>query len=329
MSNFMEKFLPPVIIGGVGGSGTRLVAQCLQEAGFFIGSDLNRSNDNLWFTFLFKRIEILDISDIEFNQLIEIFFKGMTGDGKFTNEQINLINELVYYNGTQRPKKWLQKRVKYLLINILSKGMTGSGRFTMTQIKSIKQLASDDINKRPKQWLLERAKSLISDKEIVAPDRKWGWKEPNTHVVVDRLIKTIPNMKYIHVMRNGLDMAYSANQSQPELWGKHFTGSNYTASPFYSLKYWCAVHKRILEVCNSMDNNFLLLNYDNFCTHPEKGLEELFNFMELDITKNQLDKIISLIKVPESIGRFKQHGIKSFDEKDISIVRQLGFSTDA
>jgi hypothetical protein len=56
----------PVIIGGVGGSGTRLIAQMLKELGFYLGSDLNSANDNLWFTLLFKRIEILSASDEEF-----------------------------------------------------------------------------------------------------------------------------------------------------------------------------------------------------------------------------------------------------------------------
>ena len=40
----------PVAIGGVGGSGTRLVAQLLSGAGIHMGDDLNGSSDTLWFT---------------------------------------------------------------------------------------------------------------------------------------------------------------------------------------------------------------------------------------------------------------------------------------
>ena len=62
-----KKQLPrdhsPVAIGGVGGSGTRLIAQLLMELGVYMGSDRNDANDNLWFTLLFKRIEILFASD--------------------------------------------------------------------------------------------------------------------------------------------------------------------------------------------------------------------------------------------------------------------------
>ena len=49
------ELLGPVAIGGVGGSGTRLIAQLLREAGFYLGGDLNPALDNRWFTLLFKR----------------------------------------------------------------------------------------------------------------------------------------------------------------------------------------------------------------------------------------------------------------------------------
>jgi hypothetical protein len=44
----------PIVVGGNGGSGTRIVAQILSHAGIFLGTDLNHANDNLLFTYLFK-----------------------------------------------------------------------------------------------------------------------------------------------------------------------------------------------------------------------------------------------------------------------------------
>ena len=42
-------------VGGLGGSGTRLLAEALLIAGFEMGVRLNKSLDDLWFTALFKR----------------------------------------------------------------------------------------------------------------------------------------------------------------------------------------------------------------------------------------------------------------------------------
>ena len=50
----------PVAVGGVGGSGTRIVAHLLRELGFDIGDDLNESLDDLCFTALFKRAGLRD-----------------------------------------------------------------------------------------------------------------------------------------------------------------------------------------------------------------------------------------------------------------------------
>lgn len=45
---------PSIAIGGLGGSGTRVVARIIEEGGIAMGSYLNESHDNLLFTLLFK-----------------------------------------------------------------------------------------------------------------------------------------------------------------------------------------------------------------------------------------------------------------------------------
>ena len=45
---------PSIAIGGLGGSGTRVVARILEQGGISMGSYLNDSHDNLLFTLLFK-----------------------------------------------------------------------------------------------------------------------------------------------------------------------------------------------------------------------------------------------------------------------------------
>jgi hypothetical protein len=49
----------PVAVGGIGGSGTRVVARILQTLGGYLGGVLNESLDNLWFTLLMKRPAML------------------------------------------------------------------------------------------------------------------------------------------------------------------------------------------------------------------------------------------------------------------------------
>jgi hypothetical protein len=279
--NVQHTQLPPVAIGGVGGSGSRLIAQLLVELGLHMGDDLNDANDNLWFTLLFKRIEILSAAADEFENLMEIFINGMTGIRDFTESQTDLINAL----------------------------------------------AAVDRSQHPAAWLKVRARSLLSAKHRLSPMDLWGWKEPNTHIVIDRLIKALPGLKYIHVVRNGLDMAFSENQNQLKLWGKSFLGKEYPVSPYYSLRYWRIVHERVLALGATMGQRFLFLNFDQLCQNPKRGVKEILEFLSMDVSNTQFNNLTCLVKPPASIGRFKQYGINMFDSDDVSFLKQLGFDT--
>lgn len=271
-----------VVIGGVGGSGTRLIAQCLKQAGFHIGTDLNQANDNLWFTLLFKRIEILASSEEEFDDLLQILINRMTGATALTNNQENIID----------------------------------------------RLSSEDREQHPASWLMQRAKTLRTITNIDPTVEKWGWKEPNSHIVIDRIIGRLENTKYIHVMRNGLDMAHSTNQNQLKLWGSHFINSKFDINPKFSLRYWCIVHKRILKLKEIMGEKLLLLNYDAFCTKPEDGLEKLLAFLGENADALR-PRLIELVKPPSSMGRFKSFGTDMFIKEDVDFVHSLGFDVSS
>ena len=76
-----------------------------------------------------------------------------------------------------------------------------------------------------------------------------------------------------------------------------------------------------------MRNNFLLLNYDNFCTNPETEIPKFLNFLNIPIKDSNLKKIQLLIRAPSSIGRYKEFGTTMFDQADLDFVKKLGFST--
>ena len=269
----------PLAVGGVGGSGTRIVAHILQELDFYLGEDLNKQFDNLWFTLLFKRKEILQNSLAEINILLSIFMKGMISNEIFTQEEVELINHL----------------------------------------------ASSATNPHPEPWLKERAKSLLARDNSEREIRSWGWKEPNTHLIIEKLQYSLPKLKYIHVVRNGLDMAYSRNQNQLKLWGSHFLQQEYQISPYYSLKYWLKVHQHILEVAQLMKDKFLWLNYDELCLNPHKVINQIIEFLELEISSSYRDRLSKLVKVPDSMGRFKNYKLDVFEPSDVVLVGELGF----
>lgn len=297
---------PLVSIGGIGGSGTRVIAMILASLGLNIGNDLNQAFDNLTFTLLFKKKDIQDISEIEFNQLLIIYEKSFTNE-KLTNDEIKIIKNLTKFR-PGHPKEWLDKRVNNLIYKT---------KYFENWQESVKM---DDIKLR------EKYKSLnIIGNKLPIHLNGWGWKEPNTHIILERLLVYYPKMKYIHIMRNGLDMAFSENQNQVKLWGHQLLKeSDFLNIHYASLKYWCLVHKKIINIGNNMGSKyFLLINFDKMCLEPKKYLTKICKF--LNISKKAIKGLKYLIE-PPSVGKFKYHDLSIFDKEDILYVKELGFN---
>lgn len=270
---------PLVAIGGVGGSGTRVVAQCLQDMGFFLGSDLNESVDNLWFTLLFKRLEVLCTTEAEFRTLLEVFLGAMHAQPVDPPERM----------------AW------------------------------VRSLAARDRLLHPAAWLTIRADTLLGVRPGQVPARV-GWKEPNTHIVLERLAAHLPRLRYIHVMRNGLDMAYSSNQNQPRLWGHVLTGQPYRSGPAYSLKYWRKAHERVFAIGREMGERFLLLNFDELCANPVDGVRRMASLAGVQLGDEAVTAIAARVRQPPSLARHRGRWLSRLDPDDIDFVARCGFA---
>ncbi|MEH6610844.1 MAG: sulfotransferase [Halioglobus sp.] len=276
---------PPVAIGGVGGSGTRLIADTMMQLGFQLGTDLNGPRDNLAFSFLFKRAELWPLDDHreELNQALDLFFNAM------------------YFH---RP-------------------------LTMQEREFITKLALIGRPPHAADWPSARAAALLQPSTGQTRPKLWGWKEPNTHIFLPALIERVPGMKYIHVVRHGLDMAHSDNQSQLLLWGQALTNKTLSKpNPGNSFEYWCAAHERILRIGATMESNFYLLNYDKFCSKPERELEKLLQFLQLKPEVQSINKILREIEAPASISRHRKQARLAITDSQRDLLVRLGFNTD-
>jgi hypothetical protein len=265
----------PLSIGGMGGSGTRLVAEIAARWGFRLGSDLNSALDTLWFTLLFKRTEILQCGEDEFDLLTEVLVTALEG---------------------HRPDG--------------------------TSMEFIRKTCLQDRPQHSAAWLRERFKSLLSAAEGSSPVRRWGWKEPNTHMVIERLWQRLPGLRYVHVVRHGLDMAYSSNQNQLRLWGPRVLGSDGPVSPRRSLAYWCRIHQRIQKLQLAYPGRLYWLDYDALCTEPERVLRDLAGFLDFDYDQIRF----SLPEIRKPSPKHSLLDLTAFDPDDVHYVRTLGYA---
>lgn len=260
-----------IAIGGVGGSGTRVIADILAQCGYFTGYDLNESSDTLLFTLLFKHQSILTYSEDAFDDLVQIFIKIMSTKDALTEDELKLIEKLASKDRTLHKKEWLQLRLQHI-----------DNRQNHTQ---------------------------------------WGWKEPNTHIIIEKLFQRMETLKFVYVYRSGLDMAYSNNQNQLKLWGNIFLNdTNLEINPRNSLKYWCSVHKRMLKLQEKFKDRVLMLHFDELCSKPQKILKDLGEFLSYS---GDILEFESFIKAPSSIGRHKEFSLENFDKEDLEFIRTV------
>jgi hypothetical protein len=283
---------PYIVVGGVGGSGTRMIITILKELGLNIGNDLNEANDNLTFTLLFKHLGTLTLSNDNIHNFVKIIKKEIYHSPLSSNE-INIVDSLSTKGRPGHDYPWIQDRANHL-----------------------KQLHKSN----PIPRYHTKSKPLMD---------KWGWKEPNSHIIMKSLHELYPSMKFIMVVRNGFDMAFSTNQNQLRLWGPVFLPKEYVKydkhghiiyTPRVSFKYWRIIHEKVISESKQMKSNFLMINYDDMCSHPEKWLIILFDFLNLSH-----DLIPSVLHNVHPLKPSKYSNLNQFDKSDIAFNRQLGF----
>lgn len=279
---------PFVAIGGVGGSGTRVVAQIVRSAGFHLGPVVNGSMDNLLFTLLFKRPAWIASPPSE-------------------AEVLSTID---------------------LYTNLLK---TGLGPDNPTALDQIKALIGDFQAHDGKTGIRpERLPDLLDLPAPPADVVGLGWKEPNTHIYLPQLAQKLPNLKYIHLIRNGLDMALSTNQGQFRNWRNRFPEAGDFAGDETrnKLHFWLAANQRAIDFGQTqMPGRFLMLRYDDLCQNPAEHVARLLAFLGCTPPERRVDALINMVK-PTTLNRFRDHPADLFTDQDRARVAALGFDTD-
>lgn len=251
----MDNIIGPIICGGVGGSGTRILAQLLEKMDIFMGEDLNQSKDLL----------------------------------------------------------------------LMGKLLPGLRRI----LNDSNMLGASDVTEFVNKSLFDVQEIMLGG--VSEYHKGWGWKVPPNFFLIEYFNDVFENAKYIHVIRHGLDMAYSENNNQLRNWGFFF---GITPSEFelrknkntLMLKYWIAANNYAIANANKyMGSNFLLIKFEDICFSPEKIINDLCDFLSISIAGEMRKDLCQIIKPPRTVGRYKKYDVSCFDESDVVEVKKLGF----
>lgn len=223
----------PVVVGGTGGSGTRLLAALLRAAGVHLGTNVNRAEDTLAFR--------------PFN------------------------------------RKWIVPYLQHREGQL--HGLDGAA------------MAAD-------------FQTCLADHGADLPShpRPWGWKRPETIYVLPFLHQQLPQVLFIHIVRDGLDMAFSSNQNDLLRYGHVLLGHGYDhePEPLRSLRLWMKANTAAADFAERrLGPRYLRLHYEALCARPVETAAALFEFLGL---KANPTLAASLVTDTGTRGRWRRQG---------------------
>ena len=232
----LDASLPPLIIGGSGGSGTRAFLEIARRGGLFMGGqNRQESKDSEPFAQYFAR-------------------------------------------------RW---RFKYLL---------AGGRPSEAEIRRMRR---------------DLEKALVNHRlGIPERDAAWGLKFPFSIYFLPFLNEQLPGMRYLHVIRDGRDMAFSPRQRALVRIGHIFLRDQWPRlerqpQPVQSMALWSRINLQAARYGReAMGDRYLRVRFEDLCADPRAVISRIFDF--IGAPEPNLDNACDEVASPPTIGRWRR-----------------------
>lgn len=245
----------PLIIGALGGSGTRVVARLVRAAGVFMGGWVNEAEDS---------------------EPIQHFYNA-----------------------------WL--------------------RHYLAQGGNLGSVELDDAEKDFHRALDAHRTGIDS------PDAAWGAKVPRSILMLGFWQQLFPRFRFIHVVRNGLDMVYSSDHRQRNMVGDLMLSESERADDevFQAMTYWCRVNIGAADFGEQhMAGRYLRVRYEDLCARPNATVRELVEFAGACSRDDVMNTVVRMIS--PSATRWREKPVAETDRLasigDVALGR-FGYTT--
>jgi Sulfotransferase family len=122
-----------------------------------------------------------------------------------------------------------------------------------------------------------------ADGTVFEPGGRWGWKAPRSIYLLAFFHECWPEMKFVHVLRDGRDMSLSKNQNQLRKHGRRLLSWSerwLAPQPVRSIRLWDRVNRRAADFGDqTLGKNYLPLRFEDLCEHPVDTLARLLEFI--------------------------------------------------
>jgi hypothetical protein len=175
---------------------------------------------------------------------------------------------------------------------------------SLSLVPAIRQLAPNGLQSLEGAPVSKREKAL-NDFDRCLKDHMlhyngqgpWGWKNPRSMLILPFLVARFPNMVFIHVVRDGRDMAISRNKQQLKQYGDG------ELNEVAAAKMWSVTNLLVAQFAQRLGKRYLRLRFEDFVYDPAAAALKISHLAEGTLPVDL--KILQNIVPPESIGRHR------------------------
>lgn len=134
----------------------------------------------------------------------------------------------------------------------------------------------------------------------------WGWKEPRSMYLLPLWVELFPSLRFLHLLRDGRDMALSSNQNQLRKHGEVMLGRPWAAASEAerSIALWSRANAMVARFGQRhLQERYRCLRFEDLCAHPEKEAQGIADFFSLAGDLGSL--AAATVVPPPSLGRWR------------------------
>lgn len=275
----------PILILGMHRSGTSMLTRILERAGVFVGDDLSQDHESYFF---------YQLNNMLFNQL----------GGNWDNPP-----DLNYLFNNERELRMNLEYANDMLASIRFRNYLGLKRYL--RIRDYKKI-----------------------------NFNWGWKDPQSTVTLPFWLKIFPEAKIIYIERHGIDVAQSLKKRndntlengilkyrkykklypfKPKTGGFSFSVRCGTLQG--GLDLWNE-YREIAKINLGLQNSDLVhsIRYESLLSDPSEVLNDLFQFLNMNIDPDSLDKLTANLNVNRCYAYRNNEELIDFANKNKALL---------
>jgi hypothetical protein len=165
-----------------------------------------------------------------------------------------------------------------------------------------------------------------------ADDEPWGWKEPRSVYLLPFLDEQLPGLRFLHVVRDGRDMAYSHNQVQLRKHGTAVLGdAAHEPTPLRSIELWSQINLRAADYGErELGHRYLRVRFEDLCADPHTVTAEVLGFFGLVGDAERIAR--EEVSPPQTLGRWQDEDtatIAALEAVAGEALRRFGYQSSS